>query len=188
MLPRLEGFTDVQAVADPGGAKPSAWRTHRACLEALPPDATHLLVLQDDAWPCDRFHQRALAVLEEKPARIVSLFVPGFSHIRRQVNIARKKGSRWIDLDARGFVPIVAVVYPADTVAAILTFADTIRMPLVRADDAVIASYCRATRTFPAAPLPSLVEHRDELPSVMRMPYGRGQPHRVAAWFADTVA
>ena len=101
----------------------------------------------------------------------------------RRVNVARKAGARWVTMDVRSFVPLVAVVYPAEHARAILQFTDAKKVPIHRADDAVIAGYCRANRVPVVAPLPCLVEHRDELPSVMRMPSGRGAAHRLAAWY-----
>lgn len=173
-------------VKDPGGKTPSSWRTHRLCLEAIPDDATHLLCLQDDAWPCDGFAGKALAAITEKPDRIIAFFVPGVSHLTRRVNLERKRGSRWLEFPSISFVPLVAVVYPAELARQIVPFAEQRRIGPRRADDAVVGEFARAHRITACATIPSLVEHLDAAPSVMRMPHGRGQPHRLAAFYVET--
>lgn len=184
LLPRLHGL-DPQVITDPGG-KRSTWRTHRLCLESAPADATHLLVLQDDAWPCDDFASLVRAAVEERPDRIVCLFVSGIGHLMRHVNIARKNRERWLELPPIAYTPCVAIVYPADHARAIPAFADAKRVGIGRTDDAVVGQYARAHRVTACATLPSLVEHRDDVDSVMGMPSGKGAPHRVAAWFVET--
>ncbi len=170
-------------IRDPGGRIRSTWRCHRLCLESVPDDATHLLVLQDDARPCDGFAEAVHAVLEERPGRILCLFVPGSGPLLRRVTLARKNGERWFDMPSISYVPTVATVYPADEARQIPAFADAKRVPVGRTDDAVVAMFTRAHRLTACAPLPSLVEHLDSVPSVMGMPSGNGASHRRAAWF-----
>lgn len=185
LLARLAGFDDVQVATDPGGPKPSSWRTHRLCLESVPDDATHLLAIQDDAIPCDGFAEKALAAIEQHPARIVVFFVPGFGHLTRRMQLARRQKLAFVDLLGGSFVPVVCLAYPADVAREIPGFADARRMPVGRADDAVVGTYARAHRQFPVATVPSLVEHDDTVPSAMGMKTRPGQRHRVAALFAD---
>src|SRR5687768_15651782 len=83
LFERLVGFDDVQVIADPGGRQPSSWRTHRLCLESVPDGADQLLVIQDDGWPCERFPERATAVIDAHPTRIICFFTPGFGHLSR---------------------------------------------------------------------------------------------------------
>ena len=183
LLPRLAGLLP-EVIIDPGGVR-SSWRTHRLCLESVPDDATHLLVLQDDAWPCDDFPALCRAAIAERPDRIICLFVPGVGNLIRRIDVARKRGDRWFDFPQITFLPLVGIVYPAEVAREIPRFADKKRIPVGRADDAVIGQFARAHKQFAVATLPSLVEHRDEVASVMRMPSGAGRPHRLAAWFQD---
>jgi hypothetical protein len=185
LLERLLGFDDVQVITDPGGPKPSSWRTHRLCLESLPDAATHLLLIQDDAIPCADFADKALAAIEQHPTRIIVFFVPGFGHLTRRIEIARRKSLAFVDLPGGSFVPVVCIAYPAEIACAIPAFADARRMPVSRADDAVVGTYARAHRLFPLATVPSLVDHDDTVPSAMGMRTRPGQKHRVAALFAD---
>jgi hypothetical protein len=170
-------------ILDPGGRIRSTWRCHRLCLESVPDDASHLLVLQDDARPCDGFAAAVHAAVAEHPSRILCLFLPGAGPLLRRVALARKNRERWLDLLNSSYVPTVAIVYPAEVAREIPAFADAKRVPIGRCDDAVIAMYARAHRLTACAPLPSLVEHRDEVVSVCGMPSGTGSSHRSAAWF-----
>lgn len=179
---RLDGL-QPEVVTDPGGRPRSPWRTHRLCLETLPDGVSHLLVVQDDAWPCDNFAALTRAAVEERPDRIICLFVPGVGNLVRFVAGARKKNARWLEFPQLTFVPCVAIVYPTEHAAAIPAWADLKRIPVGRADDGVISQYARANRVPVCATMPSLVEHRDEVESIMGMPYGRGHTHRLAAWY-----
>ncbi len=181
-MKRLEGL-DPMLITDPGGVKTSTWRTHRLCLESVPADASHLLVVQDDTWPCERFADAVHAAVAEKPESILCLFAPGAGPVARGFGIARRAGSRWMQWRISAYLPLVAVVYPADLARQIPAFADAKRFHVGRADDAVVGAFVRAHKLQAWATVPCLVEHRDELVSVMRMPNGRGAPHRVAAWF-----
>ena len=187
LLDRLDGL-NPQVIIDPGGRQVSSWRTHRLCLESLPDDATHLLVMQDDALPCAGFADAARAAITERPERIIAFFVSGIGHIARRVNLARKQGARWLEFPQTSYIPLVATVYPAHIARQIPAFFDAKRIAITRADDAVVGQFCRAHRLTACATLPSLVEHRDVVASVTGMPSGRGSPHRVAAWFVDTDA
>ncbi len=185
LLDRLDGL-DPLLVIDPGGPKTSTWRTHRLCLESIPDDATHLLVVQDDAWPCDRFAEAVHAAVAEKAESILCLFAPGAGPVARGFGMARRSGSRWMQWRISAYLPLVAVVYPAGLARQIPAFADAKRFHVGRADDAVVGAFVRAHKLQAWAAVPCLVEHRDELVSVMRMPNGRGAPHRVAAWFDES--
>ncbi len=187
LLPRLDSL-GPQVILDPGGRIRSTWRCHRLCLEAIPDNATHLLVMQDDARPCDGFAAAVHAAILERPSRIICLFLPGAGPLLRRVTLARKNRERWIEFPSISYIPLVAVVYPADVARQIPPFADAKKIPVGRTDDAVVAMFARAHRLAACAPLPSLVEHLDSVPSVMGMPSGNGASHRRAAWFEQTPA
>lgn len=143
-------------------------------------------MVQDDAWPCDRFADAVHVALDERPDRIVCLFVPGVGHLVRRIWQARERRERWLDFPSTSFVPVVAIVYPREHALEIPAFVERKKIPVSRADDAVISMYARACRVPVAATLPSLVQHRDEVESIMRMPSGNGHAHRLAAWYEET--
>jgi hypothetical protein len=185
LLDRLAGL-DVQVVPDPGGSRVSSWRSHRACLEApVADDVTHLLCIQDDAQPCSGFAARVSFEIKRNPERIIALFTPGFGNLLVLTRRARDAGRHVVELPVTAFVPIVAVVYPIEHARAIPEFADKRRIGPSRSDDAVIATYVRAHRLGALATVPSLVEHRTDVPSVMSNRHGATAPHRRACWFVD---
>lgn len=151
----------------------------------MPSDATHLLVLQDDAWPCENFAVAARAAIEERPETMLCLFAPGFGYVTRPMQVARKAGERWMPWRVRAFVPLVAVVYPAAFPRELVQFSENRRVHAGRADDAIVGAYARAYKRQVWASVPSLVQHRDEMVSVMKMVNGKGAPHRLAAYYSE---
>lgn len=190
LLDRLTGL-DVQVVEDPGGPKPDTWRTHRACLEAMPAEATHLIVVQDDAIPCRDFATRAWGALTLKPDAIVVFFTPGFPFMLRRFEQHRRKGDVFAVLPPAAFTPVVALAYPRAHVDGLLSHTDPAlwspakRQRLGTADDAILAGYVRSNRITVLATLPCLVDHRDDVASISK-PSHRSGAHRRAVCFIDT--
>ena len=184
LLAALADFDDVQVVMDAGESL-DTWRAHRACLEAMPDDVSHLLVLQDDALPCQQIAVRLLADIQQKHDDLLCLFAPGFGFIRRRMLDAQQRGERFVLLPQTAFVPLVAVVYPRAVVERLLAWSDGEGWPaassriLRGSDDGIVASFCRSARIHAWATVPCLVEHGDGV-SIAR-PSHRGGLHRKAA-------
>ncbi len=184
LLDALNDFDDVQVVPDPGwDQKQDAWRAHRACLEATPESASHLLVLQDDVIVQPNFKARTMEALDRHPETLLLLFVPGFPRERRSQMVAKAAGNKYAPFIPGAFVPVVAVLYPRSVVEGLLAWADKpgdrYRRPLRGADDGIVANYCRTRRIHPLMMVPCAVEHDESVPSV-----GKGTrhgPHRRAA-------
>jgi hypothetical protein len=158
----------------------------------MPEDASHMLVLQDDARLCERFATRVIEAIEEKPDAILVAFTPGFPFMARRLQQHHAKGEAFAVLPPAAFTPVVAIVYPRTHVEGLIAHTDGSRWPRARqlgtADDAIVAGYVRGLRLSVFATVPSLVDHRDEVPSVSK-PSHRGGRHRRAALFAgDGVA
>lgn len=185
LLDRLNGL-DPQVIPDPGGREKGTWRSHRACLHALPIDATHLLVVQDDAIPCDGFADRLREAVADHPDAIVCAFAPGTGELLRPFWAAQKRGDRYLHMPVRTFVPVVCVVYPRHHAEGIPRFAAARRMSVGKADDGIVSTYVRAHRVPVVLTVPCLADHDDSEPSLMGMPHGRGHSHRKAAAFVDT--
>lgn len=173
---------------DPDSAVRSPLRTYRACLEAVRQDATHLVVIQDDAMPVDRFSSRLRVAVEERPADVLVLFMPGAGAHRGAMLRAAHQGQRWTRVP-RTWLPLVAVAWPVELAADFLRwmngngYADTNRH---RADDGVAGRWAAKRRVTAWATVPSLVQHPDTSPSLIgrRHASGRNQA-RVAAVFTD---
>ncbi len=184
LLEALADFDDVQVVPDPGwDQNQDAWRAHRACLEAMPDVATHLLAVQDDILPAHGFAQKVAQGIEAHPEQVLLAFVPGFPRERRTQMIAHKAKQPFAPFIIGAYVPTVAIVYPRAVVEGLLAWADKpgdrYRRPLRGADDGIVANYCRTRRIHPLMMVPCAVEHDESVPSV-----GKGTrhgPHRRAA-------
>jgi hypothetical protein len=155
---------------DPNGAR-NPWRTYRECLYRTPRDATHRLVLQDDAIVCDHFLEAMQLVLEVRPDNMLALFVPG-SH-----RIAALEMLQACDRDecffpfpfgSGSWIPVVALVWPSNVIPEFLEWADT-KYPVVkrRADDAIVGQFARERQKVVLATVPSLVDHPDDVPSLI---------------------
>ena len=177
LLPHLPGAQVV--TAEPG----SCWRTYLACLSALDDDASHLLCIQDDAVPCLDFLPTVERAIAAKPAEILCLFVPGVNVLQRAVLDACNRGEHWAELPKQSFVPVVANVYPRETVEALLQFEAQNPFNARRiSDDANIAEFVRRTGRRVLATVPSLVDHDDSVRSLVGTQHTHGRnPTRVAA-------
>ncbi len=185
LLEALADFDDVQVVEDPGAdVKPDHWRSHRACLEAMPEDATHLLVLQDDVIRLEGFYLRIAQALGRHPEQVLLAFVPGFPRDRRMQMVAKGKGQQFYPFTVGAYVPTVAIVYPRAVVHGLLDWADTNRgdrhrRPMRGADDGIVAHFCRIRRIRPFAMVPCAVEHDETAVSIGKA-MRRGSHRRAA--------
>lgn len=188
--PLLAMLPDVEVVTDPEpDAHPCPLRCYLECLARTPEDATHRVVIQDDAILCDSFMPRMMAVLAERPDALVPLFVPGSSPHLGQVNAARAKGEDWAWL-IPAWVPTVALAWPADLAARFWEVEMGKRGTLAGqrrcGDDGPVGSWVQRTkpRVNVWAPLPSLVDHPDVVESLIGRKAAAGKnPARVAAFF-----
>lgn len=176
----------ARAITDPGAsdARRSPWRGYLACLEALDGDATHLLVVQDDAQACRDFHAALELVVGRHPGVPLVLFTPGIGNHGRRILDACADDKRFVQLDVRNsFVPCVAVAWPRECVESILAF--TAERPFAEgrtADDGNLGVWAQATATTVLATVPSLVEHPDvERSLVGKLAMGGRNPARCAA-------
>jgi hypothetical protein len=170
---------------EPDGRR-DAWRAYRACLDALPADASHLAILQDDSIVCEYFMEAACAAIASHPDRLVSFFVAG-APVRgsRSVHGAAHRCEHWAELDARDWCPAVALCLPRANVAELLEWADARIFKAARtSDDAVLGDFVRDQGHTVLATVPSLVQHPDDVPSLIGTAHSAGRnPARVAACF-----
>lgn len=166
----LAAFPDIEVVSDPDPkGKPDAWRTHRRCLEELPADASHLLVVQDDVLPRPDFAERVLAAIDAKPESLLLAFVPGFPRDRRLMHEARKAGAAFSPFIVGAYCPTIATVYPREVVYGLLDWVDgggDGRRPMRGADDGILAHYCRVRKIRPLALVPCAADHDESVATV----------------------
>ncbi len=181
LLHRVDGF-ELVTDPEPDGTR-NPLRTYRECLRRTPSDCTHRLVLQDDAWPCRDFHERASTAISEHPNDLICFFIPGSAGGgRNRVLRASLAGERWAQIGAGGWIPVIAVGWPVGLIAPFLEFSELPRNVSNRSDDEILTRFVRAHRLAVWAPVPSLVEHPDVEPSLIGREHGAGRfRSRVAA-------
>ena len=179
----LDGLVGIPTeVVETDFDPPNPWQGYRACLESVTDvDCSHVLILQDDAVCCRNLPLAVeqIAVHADVPG---CLFLPMVSATKKDALAAGARGERYVEVLPRGFLPVVAVLWPK---AKAMDFLEWGRDPheLVRrngqrlqqrSDDAMGYLWMRSRRQRALATIPCLVEHPDDVPStIARRPGGR---------------
>lgn len=150
---------------------PSPWAGYLRCLTDIP-DCSHLLIVQDDAVPVPSFAAALGAIAASNPDAPVCLYLSRLPRdASRKADLAMKARQRYITLSWRSFLPVVAVLWPRHKALEFKQWADdhpTLpgqREP--RSDDAMGGRWKMVTRQTVRATVPSIVEHPDEVPSLI---------------------
>ena len=191
LLPLLpEGAEVITDDASDGRLLPM--RGYLKCMENLPSGITHLCIVQDDALPCREAARRIGEAVGERPSDVVSLFVGGLpGRTRKDFWAAQAAGERWSPIYFREIHHVVALVWPVDAVKNFLGWYATARIPVPvphSSDDAVVGYWARTQRRLFWATVPCLVEHPDDLPSVVQGNRTLGDKGRKAIAFIDDIA
>lgn len=144
------------------------WSQYRTCL-TTGELGTHRLVLQDDALPVEGFAERAVAALEKRPSRVVCFYVPALpAYFGRGMLVASNSRNPWCELGVRGmFCPVVATAWPAGAARACADWRGHLRGNPMRADDARVQDWLKATKKYATGTVPCLVDHDEALPSAL---------------------
>lgn len=192
---RLDGLA-ATVVADDGPAR-DPWRGHRRCLAKMAEVTywsgdrfvaySHLVVIQDDAIPCPAFRCELECAIAAEPDATLVLFLAAQPKLTAMAATrAFKDGEPFAALHPRDWLPAVAVCYPAAHVADILNWADQDKGRASRSDDHMLGRWHRERKPRVLAMVPSLVDHPDDVPSVIGNgagSHGRN-PARVALFIA----
>lgn len=155
---------------------PSPWKGYKACLESLvDEDCTHALIVQDDAVACRNLVPALHRIAEAVPDLPVCLFLPMVQVTKRDALRAAQEGRCFVDIVPRGFLPVVAVLWPKEKAMHFLEWSK--RAPELRrmngqtvehrSDDAMGYLWMRTQRQRAVATIPSLVQHPDDVPSTI---------------------
>jgi hypothetical protein len=173
LLPRLtERLARLEHTVIPDdGPPPDPWRGHRKCLAAISdrPEITHLVVVQDDAIPCDEFECELHCAIEAQPDATLMLFLAAQPRMTAHAaRLAWQDGEPFALKAQRDYCPAVGISYPAAHVADILEWnaADTARRQS-RSDDYMLGRWHRERNPRILVTVPSLIQHPDDVPSVV---------------------
>ena len=197
LLAALDRLGDRDIVTDPEPEQRygSCLRTYLECLRRTPAGATHRLVVQDDAIPCQRFRALAEAAIAEHPDELVALFVPGRTLLRKLMVDEHRRGGRWVMLPkGLNWTPTVALAWPARLAREFVPHGEAViaaraaRGMGTFADDPYVGGWRKQLGIQVWATVPCLVEHPDVEQSLYRLDLKpkRGQNRsRVAALYDD---
>lgn len=176
----LANFAGLDAVVYedpfPWGNRPNAWRTYRHALEGFPDDADHLVLMQDDAMPVEGFQAAVERAVRAEPDSPIVLFVSQQAIRNSRLLLAACAEDRaFFTLADRNWIPVVAMIWPRRHAGDFLAWADANGFPgeRHRADDAIVGKWAAASNTTIIGTVPCLVEHPDEVESLL------GLRHRI---------
>lgn len=177
-IPELQAKLDRPATVVWDDGTNSRWGTGRRALLAYDPEATHHLVLQDDAVIPRDLVAGVEAALAHAPADVpLCLYVGKVRPYREMVTeyVGRAaNNASWLVMDRLNWG--VAVVFPTRLIDDMVTWCDNGRIPNY---DSRMSSWLEAQGIPVWYPWPSLVDHR-ESPSLVP---GRGHNGRIAHRF-----
>lgn len=140
---------------------------------------------------CRNFAATVTRVVELQPDVPISLFMSRLPDVDYKRALQEmKRGKKLMALrGGRRFIHAIAIVWPIEQARSFLEFTQTQRLPGAqppRSDDAAIGHWSVMTRQQVFACLPSIVNHPDEVDSVIgkRAMWGKDKA-RTAAYFCE---
>lgn len=152
---------------------------------------THVLVVQDDVTVCRNFAPAIQRIAEAKDVPVV-LFLGGLPRVTAADALkAAKRGAHYVRLRMREFCPVVAMLWPVAKAQEFLDWVATHPKipgyPNPRSDDAVVGKWTISTRQEVLVTIPSLVQHPDNVPSIIgkRAKWGADKSRVALMWIGD---
>ena len=186
LLPEVEVVADVAEHHDP-------WRGYRKCLTDLPAEG-HVCVLQDDVLVSRNFAAALEQIADSNPDIPVSLFLS--TAPRRTYNLASLKYGkvRYVDSHSQDLIHVVGLLWPVAKAREFLAWIDENPRSLpnptaaYQSDDGLVTRWARLTNQRVRVTVPSLVEHPDDVPSVVngnKAKGGKDKARTAAYWIGD---
>jgi hypothetical protein len=171
----------AEVITDDGSPPANPARGYRLCLESIPTEASHLVVVQDDAIVASSFRQRIEVIAEERPDDIVILCVLGIRNLTYKWFLkAAHAGEPYSTVVPGDFHYVVGVLWPREKAEAFSEWMKTAKV--TRSDDQAFGNWAKQTRQKVIACVPSVVEHPDDFPSSIDKE--TGSRHRRAITFS----
>nr|MBA2559649.1 hypothetical protein [Propionibacteriales bacterium] len=150
-------------VTDPlPSGPPTVLRTALAAWEAIPPSATHHLIVQDDMRLSATLFQRARLAIEARPDAALGLFSLWDSRNGGAVRLGALNGARWVAAVTE-YTPCAALILPSAVAAG---YVDYVRShPWTWPEDIMMSRFLRSAKVPCLIAVPNLAEH-DDIPSI----------------------
>jgi len=163
-----------EIIVDPGCR--GTFGNHKAALASVT-DATHAVIVEDDAIPCPDFIEHVEHLIAERPTHLIGLYV-GRSRPQRIQPILEPlvaQADWWLD-DARVTDRLrwgVGYTMPAADIPAVLEHLNSGSQHAWIAADSRIGAW-HADRGLLSYPIPSPLDHNDDVPSTTSR-HGQGR-------------
>jgi hypothetical protein len=146
----------LQIVTETDAGRGHSFQTARRAWQAVAPDATHHLVVQDDCLLCEGFAGLLLAAVAARPADALCFFTEWGSRTADALRLAALEGAAWTPaLDI--YVPTLAAVLPAAVARDFArSSADT-----AEPDDVALARWLDTHGVAALVSVPNLAQHMD---------------------------
>jgi hypothetical protein len=153
---RLGAAVSIAIDPDPDAPTNSA-RTAALAWSMVSKDASHHVVLQDDAEPCDGFVDALLNAISVKPESALSLFVEWGHFTASSVRLAALCNASWVPVLGRTIAGVGVCLPHRHAVA----FSEYLRERYAAEgrDSILLRDYLRASNVAALATVPSLVDH-----------------------------
>lgn len=166
------------------------WRGYRACLEGLEGDG-HVCVLQDDTLICRNFLPALELIAEANPLTPVSLFTSQVQKRNYRLASMMYGKRRYFTQHQADVVHVVGLLWPKEKAREFIQWVDDNPRRFQRekvSDDNTVSTWMKFCRQEILCTLPCLVEHPDDVPSVVnehRVKYGKDKGRVAAFWIGD---
>lgn len=149
----------LAVVTDPlPSGPPTVLRTALAAWEAIPPSATHHMIVQDDMLLSATLFERARLAIEAMPQAALALFSLWDSRNGGAVRLGALSGARWV-ASVNEYTPCAALILPRAVAAG---YVDYVRShSWTWPEDIMMSRYLRSRNVPCLIAVPNLAEHSD---------------------------
>ncbi|MGW0836127.1 hypothetical protein [Streptomyces prunicolor] len=161
----------AKVVLDPEpDGPPTALRAARLAWASVDPEATHHLVLQDDALPVAGFLDRLTSLIAAEPDAAFSLHAEWGGMTSHAIRLAAMLGHTLAPV-VDDYIPCVALVLPAEVARGFEEYART-KVDEKAPDDVAMLDYLADRGTRALIPVANLVDHHEAISLVGNNKFG----------------
>lgn len=181
----------VEVIED-SGEPPNPLRGYLLCLEKLPDDG-HLVIIQDDAIVSRNFLPALERIATANPNTPVSLFLSRTPRRTHNLALLRYGRSRYVTTHQQDLVHVVGILWPVQKAREFNDWVEGNPLKirgeqLTTSDDAVLTRWMKLTGQIIRCTVPSIVEHPDDVPSVVnqaKVSGGADRGRTASFWIGD---